>query len=375
MRRNILWLLSVAVLLTVLPANIFATPEGEADRSSSLCWIRWVRWHPQGQWILFVRQGKDANEMRIYKVRPDGTELTVLSPANSGDFSPVWSANGQRIAFITSSGGTPAVYTMNADGTGAAPVPGPHPGVLELVRWLPDGRLVFIARRGDGPLMLGTMDAVSGMEERFWCTAGEADWHPSGNYVVDSHMERTPEGGVCAHLYEVDLGTRQTRIVTSGENVLDSNPRYSSDGEWIVFVSPGRSPTDSSIWLVRRDGTGIYCLPLADSVDTEESDADFSPDGQYLAFARGEYAPTDLYICRVDGTGLRKLTNFYPDGQAKGQSTLKVAKAPIAPKANAKPVGPVKPAQPAKPAKKEKKREKKGAPFPLLAPPIPLRRH
>ncbi|GIV16342.1 MAG: hypothetical protein KatS3mg022_1777 [Armatimonadota bacterium] len=109
----------------------------------------------------------------------------------------------------------------------------------------------------------------------------------------------------------------------------------------------------------------MHCLPLGDNMHMAESDADFSPDGQYLAFARGEYEATDLYICRIDGTGLRKLTNFYPDGQAKGQSTQKVAQSPVAPKGNAKPAPPA----------KQKQKKQKGAPFPLLAPPVPLKRH
>jgi Tol biopolymer transport system component len=253
---------------------------------------------------------------------------------------------------------------MNADGTGVTPL-GHHPGVLELARWLPDGRIVFLAHRGDGGPLLGTMDASTGAEERFWCGASEGDWHPSGMYVAISAPLRR-NGALNWYIFEVELSDRQRRQITFGEHVIDSAPRYSPDGEWIVFTSSSRSPTDSSVWLVRRDGTGMYCLPLGDGWDTEESDADFSPDGQYLAFARGEYEATDLYICRIDGTGLRRLTNFYPDGQAKGQSTLRKAKANPAPKAQARAATPAKPAKPAtsvKPTKKQQKRAER-APIP-----------
>jgi len=367
-----IWLTSVALLL-VAPIAM-STPEGDADRSSSLRWLRWVRWQPQGQWILFVRQGSDGNEMRIYKIPSDGTNLTALSPAGSKDSSPVWSPDGRQIAFISSTRGTANVYRMNADGTSVIPL-GRHPGVLELVRWLPDGRIVFVAHRGDGGPLVGTMDATTGAEERFWCSASQADWHPSGVYVAISTPLRL-NGALNWYVFEVQLNTKQRRQITFGEHVTDSAPRYSPDGEWIVFHSPSRSPTDSSLWLVRRDGTGMYCLPLRDGWDTEESDADFSPDGQYLAFARGEYEATDLYICRIDGTGLRRLTHFYPDGQAKGQDTFKVVKAAAVTKGRSRALSAAKsarPVQPAKPAKRQQKRAE-GALFPWLAPPIPLRR-
>lgn len=194
---------------------------------------------------------------------------------------------------------------MNADGTSVTSL-GRHPGIIGLARWLPDGRIVFIAHRGDGGPMLGTFRASTGEEERFWCDASYADWHPSGNYVVVSRLKPRP---MHANLHEIDLSTKQDRRFTFGEEV-DNRPRYSPDGEWIVFNTGRNKAGGRRIWLIRRDGTNLHPVPLPDGPNTEESDTDFSPDGQYLAFARGEYGATDLYVCRVDGTDLRRITYF-----------------------------------------------------------------
>lgn len=56
----------------------------------------------------------------------------------------------------------------------------------------------------------------------------------------------------------------------------------------------------------------MYPLPLQDPDDWVHSEADFSPDGQYLVFARGKHVPINLYTCRLDGSELRRLTNYYP---------------------------------------------------------------
>jgi len=312
-------------------------------------YIERVRWHPQGQWILFVRQGEDGSERRIYKVRPDGSGLIALSVPGSHDDLPIWSPDGQQIAFIRR-GAPTEVYKMNADGTGVTSL-GRHPGIIDLVRWLPDGRIVFIAHRGDGGPMLGTFRASTGEEERFWCDASDADWHPSGNYVVVSRLKGRPS--MHANLHEIDLSTKQDRQLTFGVE-LDDSPRYSPDGEWIVFNTCRNKAGGRLIWLVRRDGTNLHPVPLPDGPNMVESDADFSPDGQYLAFARGEYGATDLYVCRVDGTDLRRITYF--DRQAKANSPLKVVKDPAS-------QGKASSASKAQPANKQKQKKSSGVPL------------
>src|SRR3954468_1404860 len=53
----------------------------------------------------------------VFTIAPNGSGADVLSDAtgSSGDATPAWSANGERLAFVRSG----AVWVMNADGTGA----------------------------------------------------------------------------------------------------------------------------------------------------------------------------------------------------------------------------------------------------------------
>lgn len=215
-----------ALLLFLMCTNTSATPEDYPDVSA---YIERVRWQPQGQWILFVRQGDDGSERRIYKIRPDGSGLVALSPVGSQDDWPVWSPDGQQIAFVSSKRGVSNVYKMDADGGNVTPL-GYHPGVISLVRWLSDGRIVFIAGRGDGGPMLGTLHASTGQEERFWCDVNDADWHPSDSLVVVSRV-KTDEGIYCTTcLRSICILNRSTRLRLAMKKTIAPDIRPMASG-------------------------------------------------------------------------------------------------------------------------------------------------
>lgn len=371
------WVLFVMGLTALAYGSVaWATPEpGEEEFENALETLYQVGapvWQPNGEWILFVRYAPDGGPSRIYKIRPDGTGLTAITPEWYAN--PVWAPDGTKFACVGGTETSEELYVLDLNGNPLRRL-GYPPGFLGFEGWSPDGTMIaFTTRRGDGGPYIALM-TDRGEEIRFVCTGHSAAWHPSGRYLI---VEDTVGNSLITYLFEVDVQTKQRRQVTFGTG-SDCAPVYSPDGEWIAFLSFSRwqeGTRGSEICLVRRDGSGLRVLEI-DEQDDSYTAPSFSPDGQYLVFGRGKWVPTDLYICRIDGTGLRRLTYFYPDGETKGQSTLKVAKAAPAPKANAKPTTPrqpTKPSPPAKPTKKEEKQQK-GAPFPLLAPPVPWKRH
>jgi Tol biopolymer transport system component len=52
-------------------------------------------------------------------MKADGTGQTNLTNNPSGDFAPVWSPDGSKIAFLSGrdGGGTSEIYLMNVDGS------------------------------------------------------------------------------------------------------------------------------------------------------------------------------------------------------------------------------------------------------------------
>jgi Tol biopolymer transport system component len=113
-------------------------------------------WSPDGSRIAFVRWPDQSNDLytgaEIYVVAADGgrsRRVTASRPESSGDFAPVWSPDGRRIAFVRASEeDVTDVYVVNRDGSGLRRLT--HDGDASEPAWSPDGRsIAFTGRDAD----------------------------------------------------------------------------------------------------------------------------------------------------------------------------------------------------------------------------------
>jgi Tol biopolymer transport system component len=144
---------------------------------------------------------------RLVRINPDGLGLAALTDHAAGDFDPVWSPDGTRIAYLASTDYiNTELYVTDADGGGSQRLN--LPGVTQYHVWSPDSRrLAFIqtAQPGDARLMLTDPDA----EQIETLREAVADFAPiwSGDmlYYV----------GVDLRLYRLNLTTRDVSPVTA----------------------------------------------------------------------------------------------------------------------------------------------------------------
>jgi TolB protein len=108
-------------------------------------------WAANSQQIAFTAK-RENDELQIYVVSIDGSNLRPLTEVNSGNLIPTWSPDGQKIAFFHLAEEKRQLFVMNADGknlnlltTDPAVVP-----ILQGLLWSPDSqKIAFWANNQD----------------------------------------------------------------------------------------------------------------------------------------------------------------------------------------------------------------------------------
>jgi Tol biopolymer transport system component len=239
---------------------------------------------------------------------------------------PAFSPDGKRIALIDGifPPGRSALAVMNADGTGHKRIWTGRTDLFSL-SWAPSGDLLAFARGGyfrgpKTPIDIATV-RPDGSDLKTLITDGSnAGWpsfSPDGKQVVF----RSGRGG-SKNLYIARRDGRGVRRLTAGD-WTDTMCHWSPTGEWIVFAS--NRDGDFHLWLIKPDGSGLRKLLGG----ARHNHPHFSPDGKWVVFA-SSYAGTsaeavslprtdepfgELFIIRLDGTGLTRLThNGFSEG-------------------------------------------------------------
>jgi TolB protein len=180
-------------------------------------------------------------------MRPDGTDLTLLSETVAGYPFGAWSPDGSRVAFLSGSFGEGALLVIDADGSGEA-----H---------------------------------VTDIQAR------ASDWSPDGTKLVFEAVE----GGI----YSVGAdGSGLTKLTPSG-----SGPTWSPDGSQIAYFSDDAGNFD--VYVMRSSGENPERLTSDPADDVSPG---WSADGKRIAFVSERDGNTDLYVADLDGSHERRLT-------------------------------------------------------------------
>jgi Tol biopolymer transport system component len=181
-----------------------------------------------------------------------------------------------------------------------------HMGVLNAPEISPDGgKIVFARHVPETDLDEIWLMHRDGTEQHRLLDAHGWDptWSPGGDQILFAS-----DRGGSTQLWMVRLdgsGLRQVSDLPAVRGRSDWSP----DGRYIVVDSGG--PWDHEIYLMNADGSNAHRISPAGGNSQGPS---FSPDGQWVAFTSYFDHPYDangceIYIMRIDGADLRRMTN------------------------------------------------------------------
>ena len=141
------------------------------------------------------------------------------------------------------------------------------------------------------------------------------DYSPNGKRLV---FGRSDQNGDPIGLFVVNVnGTGLKQITPKRSSPGDWSPQ----GNEIVFSQRLTPDVHSSIWVVHANGTGLHKIHVQpesacgglNSDPTADGcfDPRWSPDGTKIIFAKGTSGDSDsnIYTVNVDGTGLTQVTH------------------------------------------------------------------
>lgn len=236
-----------------------------------------------------LKDNKGLTDLWLWST--DGKVERALTTNPASDSSPLFSPDGQSLAFVSQRNGdtAPQLYVMPLAGGEATRVTNVPTGVAQPM-WFPDGkRLAFLSRVWAD---LDTMDKQAARQkERADNKSTAQAWDGGPIYYWDTWLDDRQlhafsvgvEGGEPANL-TVGTGLELPRSAVQLESPLyDISP----DGKELAFVAdsnPASNVTNLDVYTVDVGGKAATNLTRAN--EANDGVPLYSPDGRWLAFAQ-----------------------------------------------------------------------------------------
>ena len=303
-------------------------------------------WSPDGTRILFNRTvlvGFD-NIGELWVMDSDGSNKVRLSDANVR--LAFWTPDGSKILFMVpagSPGAGPNVFTMNADGTGVAPVTLGQESHSDPM-WSPDGAEVALVHRPSGcfpnvcPSNLVVVRLATGAERQIATdVVGPVYWSPDGSLIAYGCNLQNGALRICV---SDPYGLSETELVSSALAYASSPVTSANSDVW----SPDSSQLLVQCNIVFGDPIGL-CRVSRDGSEFQFMgrffEPDWSPDGSMIAaagpvdpvFGQSHDNHSDVFVLGADGLGVSNITNsqghdlgprWAPDGETVALGTGRV---------------------------------------------------
>lgn len=223
-------------------------------------------WSPDGQQIAFFAEVNDQ-QSDIFVADAAGRDLRRLTDSPAEDLFPTWSTDGESLLFTSHRNGNADIFTVAVAGGDPRPLISDSANDTSAVM-SPDGRYIaFVSYRDRRPdPEIWVKHVVDGHEQRLTSNR-DADlypaWSPDSRYILyvsdrdiqpdiwHLDVEALLEAAQGTNLLSELANADAYRRVTDQRRVVNRLD-WSPDGSTIVYAVPGRG---GSIYLVDADGS------------------------------------------------------------------------------------------------------------------------
>src|SRR5579859_73688 len=281
---------------------------------------------PDGAWVLYsvsrADTKEDKNHSDLWMQKWDGSGAMQLTFGKEGASRPEFSPDGKYISFLSSRPGKAKgtqVWVLNRLGgeaeqftaiTGLAattptpPVPVPTPGQptdkapaagqaaapLSVPAAVPGMEIQDYAWSPDSKRLLLTLQPMAEPEAE----EGKPPAPPKPIVIDRYHFKQDIQGYLRNdqrdQLYLYDIASKKLEKLTTDKNVDEGNAQWSPDGQWIAFVSnhdddPDR--TDNNDVFVVAAKAGSAAKKLTSWSGPDGGKLAWSPDSKTIAYVQG----------------------------------------------------------------------------------------
>ena len=301
--------------------------------------------------VVCLAAGAIASLLLLPAPGPDisSYSFTPLSRQDATERWPVWSPDGNSIAFLTSVHGILQVFTKSIDRTDAAQLTR-STSDCGIPFWAPDGSTIYYVSRGS----LWAVPASGGTPELVLDKTGNATIHPDGTtlafvrggklWVTSLKKEAPREFGISpfppSEVSAARFSPDGSKLMTAAANdtwilpfpsgtpwkvkdlsaVLPGGAAWLPDNRHVVAPGPTSGASTWTLWRVdTRDGSRERIYASAESI----IGASISPDGKRLAYQTGQIEwnvleislPSGAVHTAMSGSGI---VSWWPDWAPSG---------------------------------------------------------
>ena len=173
--------------------------------------------------------------------------------------------------------------------------------------WSADGQWLAFTRHEGATIFLFVRSADGKTERRLTSHANpefDADWSPDCKRLVLAYDKASPnQGDIDVNVVNFDGTDFKVLAGTDGKLSHEEWPSWSPDGQLVAYSST--RDDNQELYVVKPDGTDRKRLTTDLGIDAHPA---WSPDSKRIVFATSRWGDFELAVMNADGSDLKRLT-------------------------------------------------------------------